>query len=233
MDVQSPLRALQPDQMPPAEAGEASGMDFSSHCRCVAAHTALLLLCCSLLAPVAACVSPAQLQICRELTCFNLIQASSFSPCCIMAANNAICCAEGDDFADDPALAQPFVPKKGSGAPEEPGPSNPAQPKPAKGITAQLFWSPCRCLALMCAHPVCIVSQLQVDQSRKRPAQERDGLTVLFQGLLGTTFATTLYKACMASRSCYLSEAKAVSYMVGLIRPVNGCCSGSQEGYSA
>lgn len=59
--------------------------------------------------------------------------------------------AEGDDFADHPALALPFAPKKEPSALEEPGPSNPAQLKPTKGITAQLSWSLCRWLAFMCA----------------------------------------------------------------------------------
>ena len=86
-------------------------------------------------------------------------------------------------------------------------------PSPPKVSQRSYSGHPVDVMALMCAHPVCIVGQLQVDQFCTGPAQERDGLAVLFQGLLGTTFATTLYKACMASQSCYLSEAKAVSYM--------------------
>lgn len=44
MDIQSPLPAPEPDHMPPATAGEDSGMDCSSHYRCVAALSIVILL---------------------------------------------------------------------------------------------------------------------------------------------------------------------------------------------
>ena len=84
-DIQSPLPAPEPDHMPPAKAGKDSGMDCSSHSRCLAALSIAILLtsgtCCCMR-------NPARLQSCRKLTCSNLIQTSSFSPCCTMVVSN-------------------------------------------------------------------------------------------------------------------------------------------------
>ena len=75
---------------------------------------------------------------------------------------------------------------------------------------------------LLCVlHSVCNVRQLQVGQLSTKDRLKSEMVWLSFSGTAAGHLATTFYKACMTSRSCYLSEAEANPFVVGLIGPVD------------